>query len=264
MTLPLDGLRIVITRARESAAPFARELALLGAEPVILPCIEFRPPEDPGPFNRLLGNIDRYDYLVLTSPEALRRVIAGMEALNIPIELAGGTRVLAVGSVTAGLARKAGFNVFFNASGTGRELVSGFAEKGEESDIYGKGAILPRSDIAPPAVTDGLRGLGLHVEDAVAYRTCPPASLDESVIAKLAARGADVLTFMSPSAVRNFSSLVPDEILEKLRTTAEAAVIGSVTRAAAEECGFNVSIEASERSAAGITGALVEHRKAAR
>ena len=89
---PLEGIRIVVTRPE--AKPLAEELERLGAEVSLVPLIEIRPAEDPGPLNDAAERLAEYHWIVFTSVNAVSAVGARLSGL------AGETRVAAVGPVT--------------------------------------------------------------------------------------------------------------------------------------------------------------------
>jgi uroporphyrinogen III methyltransferase/synthase len=90
--------------------------------------------------------------------------------------------------------------------------------------------LLPRSDLAPRTLPDGLRRQGHEVHAVVAYRTVPGPRPEDSV--RRAARAADAALFFSPSAVRQFGRL-------GLRAPrAVVACIGPTTAAAARRGGL--------------------------
>src|SRR5918997_809322 len=64
---PLFGRRVVVTRARAQAGELSAELEGLGAEVREFPTIEVRPPEDFGPLDAAIGDLDSFDWLVFTS-----------------------------------------------------------------------------------------------------------------------------------------------------------------------------------------------------
>jgi uroporphyrinogen III methyltransferase/synthase len=68
----------------------------------------------------------------------------------------------------------------------------------------------------------------------------------------------DVVTFASPSAVRNFRSAVHPDSFGIIRNHTKLAAIGPTTRAAAEELGFYVDIEAKEATSKGLVDAIAE------
>ena len=74
--LPLFGQRIVVTRDARQAAELAEPLEELGAEVLLLPVIEIRPPADPGPLDRAIARLDTYDWLIFTSVNGVRSFVA--------------------------------------------------------------------------------------------------------------------------------------------------------------------------------------------
>ncbi len=85
-----------------------------------------------------------------------------------------------------------------------------------------------------------------------AYRTAPRHLPKEQL---LAAERADAICFASPSAL---ASYMDQAAAAGASLPAVVACIGPVTAAAALSRGLEVSVEASERSAAGLAEALVE------
>src|SRR5450432_518204 len=71
---PLRGIRVLVGRARHQASALSKELRRLGAQVVEIPFIEIRKPRSFKPLDSALRNIDRYDWLILTS-------VNGVEAM---------------------------------------------------------------------------------------------------------------------------------------------------------------------------------------
>ena len=69
---PLTGKRIVVTRAPEQAGELIRELERMGAEVLILPTVSFAPPSDWQPVDSALRAIGEFDWILLTSQNAVR------------------------------------------------------------------------------------------------------------------------------------------------------------------------------------------------
>src|SRR5690606_38108303 len=101
----LAGLRVVVTReARESEA-FADRLRALGAEPVVCPALEIRFRNPPGFHDALLA-LERFDWVVFTSANAVRAVAERCAALGIdPARGLARPKVAAVGEPTANTLR---------------------------------------------------------------------------------------------------------------------------------------------------------------
>jgi uroporphyrinogen-III synthase len=83
----------------------------MGAEPVEVPLLEIQPPADWAPLDRALGALGSYDWLILTSANAVRALKERAIALGRPFELNLGPKVAAVGEATAAAARLAGLPV---------------------------------------------------------------------------------------------------------------------------------------------------------
>ena len=108
------GERIVVTRARHQAAPLEDLIRQRGGVPISYPCIAIEAPEDTRPLARQLRKIDEYDWLLLTSGNAVRALqsLPGMELDPARVKIA------AVGPATrAALQRELGRDCDFEADG---------------------------------------------------------------------------------------------------------------------------------------------------
>jgi uroporphyrinogen-III synthase len=73
--LPLAGRRVLVTRAAHQAGKLSEGLRALGVEPVEVPVLEIRPPASFEPFDAALRQLDSYDWLILTSANAVRALV---------------------------------------------------------------------------------------------------------------------------------------------------------------------------------------------
>jgi hypothetical protein len=71
-SLALAGRRVLVTRALHQAGKLSEGLRALGAEPVEVPVLEIRPPASFEALDAALRQIDSYDWLILTSANAVR------------------------------------------------------------------------------------------------------------------------------------------------------------------------------------------------
>ncbi|MEO2156388.1 MAG: uroporphyrinogen-III synthase, partial [Acidimicrobiales bacterium] len=72
---PLAGRTVVVTRATDQAGSLAGALTDLGAEVIELPVVAIVEPADGGAaLSAALSSADRYDWIVVTSPNGARRV----------------------------------------------------------------------------------------------------------------------------------------------------------------------------------------------
>ena len=98
--LPLDGLRVLVTRERAASEEFASKLDRLGAIPLVCPAIEIQLRSPSGLDEALIG-LERFDWLVLTSANTIRAIQARFDALGLKPEKAlRKTRIAVIGGTT--------------------------------------------------------------------------------------------------------------------------------------------------------------------
>lgn len=255
---PLAGKRIVVTRTPEQSSVLLRDLKSTGAEPIVLPCVEFRPPEDCASLDAQLARIADFDFVVLTSPNAAKFFCDALRRVSrSPKELSGmQVEVAAIGATTHLVATLEGINGTLAAPDvrSGREFVQEFAPSASGKKIF-----LPQSDQAPPYIADELRKAGAKVTSVVAYRTCMPESVDSEQLDRIRREGADVFVFASPSAFRNFAATFGGADLKRFAEESVFAAIGPTTAQAIREANVPVEIEAVQPSSQGIIDAMIEY-----
>ena len=80
--------RIVVTRAPEQAGELIRELERLGAEVIILPTVSFASPSDWRPVDSALRAMDEFDWILLTSQNAVRFLAERLRELKLDTKVA--------------------------------------------------------------------------------------------------------------------------------------------------------------------------------
>lgn len=245
----LIGLRIVVTRAARQAGGLVNQLESLGAEVVALPAIDVIPLPS-GPLDAALRRIDEFDWLVLTSTNGVEIVIDRLQALGLAVDTSDSPKIAAIGAATARRLEAAGIAVdYVPQQAVAESLLDGLVEHG----VAGQRLLLPVADAARDVLPDGLRAAGAAVEVVRTYRTVLPAGSARDVIDEVRAGAVDVLTFASPSAVRNTAEMVG----LPLPPGVAVACIGPVTARAARELGLRVDIVAVEHSIPGLVAAIV-------
>lgn len=235
MTARLAGRRVVVTRAAEQAGPLVELLRAEGAEVVEVPLIRIVEPADGGAaLARSLASLERYDWLVVTSPNGARAV---REALaDRPL---GAPQVAAVGPATAA---ELGRPVELVPE---RSVAEGLLEVMPSAPPGGR-VLLPQADGARAALAEGLRAAGWQVDAVEAYRTVP-VDPDPGLLAE--AEAADALLLASGSAARAWAAATA-------RTPRHVVTIGPVTSEVARDLGLKVDAEAADHSLAGLIDAL--------
>jgi len=253
---PLDGRRIVITRSAAQSEMLAKELSARGAIPVVLPLVSFADPEDFAPFDRAIAEIQQFDWIVLTSAQAVRAVVKRGEELGRSLIRSGSKlRIASVGPVTAEAARQAGLPVEYVAeTHTGAALAEELGDR-----LQGARVFLPRSDRANPDLPAALKRSGAQVTEVIAYRTLKPTDVDQRNLRQMAEGAADAVLFFSPSAVQHFAELFGGEQLRALQDKLAITAVGPVTANVLRQAGVGRTVLAGDTTAAAVVNALEKH-----
>jgi len=230
----LEGRRIVVTRRQGQAASLVDRLRQLGASVLEVPSIEIVPPSEPGALDAALGELERYDWIVLTSPNAVAALLTRLTVLGLYPRLSVRAKLASVGPATT-IALRSSFpedrvavepKHDYRAEG----LLAAFADR----SLGGKRVLLPSSTAARETLAEGLRGRGALVDVVPAYSTIEPPGLDTAV-ARCLEDGFDLALFASPSAVEAFARAAGARA-----SGLPVAVIGPTTEATARASGLDV------------------------
>jgi uroporphyrinogen III methyltransferase / synthase len=251
--LPLFGRRIVITRARQGAAEFARELRWRGAEVIEFPVIETAPPASFATLDRALGRLDSFDWVIFTSATGVDAFIARMRELGRDLRELSRASICAIGPATADRVKSHALRVAAMPAEYRAEKIA--AAIGARR-VRGARILIPRAQVAREVLPQILRKLGAReVTVAPAYRTIRPAAPDARRIRALAASDAiDLVTFTSSSTVTNFRAMVG-----RAARGLKAAAIGPITAATARRAGFRVVIRPSRYTVAALIDAIARY-----
>ncbi len=233
---PLEGRRVVVTRAADQSESLARKLREAGAEPLFVPLIEIAEPADGGAaLASALSRLDDHDWLIVTSPNGASRVAAavGAEADGASIKIA------VVGSATEAALKRPADLV------PGRQSVRGLLA---EFPAGSGRALVAQAEQAGPELVDGLRAKGWTVTAVTAYRT---VAVHPSAGVLLAVLAADAVLFASGSAVLAWVAGFG------LQTPAVCIAIGPSTAAVAGKIGLKIDAVAADHSLDGMVSALL-------
>jgi uroporphyrinogen III methyltransferase/synthase len=247
--LPLFGRRIVVTRAKDQADALSDRLRALGAEALEVPAIEFQAPNDPGPLDCALAQLDTYDWLIFTSVNGVRYFIQRLDRSGHDLRKLR-ARICAIGPAT----RAAIEALHLKADVMAKEYIAeGLLAALEPFDLQGKRMLLPRAAAARDVVPTELRRRGATVDVVEAYHTVVPEET-ASRIRELWSRKPDCVTFTSSSTVRNFVEAAGPEILQGVAV----ATIGPITSQTARELGIPVTAEADVYTIDGLLEAVLQ------
>lgn len=259
---PLGGRTVMITRARAQAAEFAAELEAFGARVVACPTIEIVPPESYAQLDEAVENIFGYDWLVLTSTNAVEHFLARLSALGKDVSELDGLRVCAIGEATTERLVAAHVHVDLVPEESRAEGVFAALEQylGGREQFEGLNILMPRAAVARDFLPRALEAAGARCDVVTAYRTVRPQTTDRArAEALLVGGGVDCVTFTSSSTVHNFAQLFDTRDLRPLLGGARVACIGGVTAETAAGYGLRADIVPAESNARALARAVAEY-----
>lgn len=296
VSMPLQGKRILVTRASGQAAALSEQLSAQGAIPVVFPVITIMPPPDWSALEAALARLytiseeqPYYAWLIFTSANAVRICCERMDALGYELGGISRTRIAAIGPATAAALARYGLSAdlvpdSYIAESVAARLIA-VSQQGAET-LAGKRILLPRAAEARKILAVTLQQAGAVVDEIPAYVTLPVVAADEqsdAVLAQLRSGQLDVITFTSSSTVRNFMRWLADNLSESsdqgscrgraLASRSNAllkgeishshkpliACIGPITAQTARESGLDVHIEADTFTIDGLVTAIVRY-----
>ena len=243
---PLFGRSVLVTRAVHQAGSLAQLLRDAGARPLVAPTIALVPPKDRAPLLDAAKRMHDYDWVLLTSRNAVDALWEAMR--EVGIDARAFPKVCAIGAKTADAIR---------AHGVEPDLVpsQGHAE-GVLADLGPRlepksAVLLPRAKVARELVPDTLRAAGHRVDVVTAYENEPA----EPEPLRRALGDADAITFTSSSTVTNLLAVADAEVVRgKL-----LASIGPATTTTLQAKLRAPDVEAATPSMKALVDALAKH-----
>ncbi|MCS7315572.1 MAG: uroporphyrinogen-III synthase [Bryobacterales bacterium] len=252
---PLAGRRVVVTRPAQQADALLRRLRDLGAEPVELPAIEVRPPEDWMELDVAIARLHEYDWILFTSANGVRFFLERLDASPLDAR-AIQARICAIGPATRKALEEAHLKPdLVPAEYVAESIVSALSV----ARLEGRRILLPRAAGARDFLPEQLRQRGAQVDVIEAYRTVAPADLPEKARQIFGGHSRPHwVTFTSSSTVRNLVEAVGADALRGVRI----ASIGPITSATVRSCGLQVTAEARVYTSEGLVEAIVAAEEA--
>ncbi|MEO6922649.1 MAG: uroporphyrinogen-III synthase, partial [Bryocella sp.] len=228
------------------ASALADALRSAGLEPVLVPTIEIVPPVSFESLDAVVGKLDRFEWVVFTSANAVE-VFAARCSRRV-----GLPKVAAIGAATARALVAAGFVV---------ELVPEVAVAESLAEalvaVGAKRVAIVRAEVARDVLVARLEEAGAQVEIGVAYRNVVPKGSADRLRLFATEGWPAAVTFTSASTVRNLVALLAEAGVV-LPEGVKRVSIGPVTSAAMRELGIPAHAEAKEAGIAALVDAVKE------
>lgn len=186
---PLDGRRVVVTRAGAAAARLSGRLRSLGALVSELPAIRTVPTGEE------LPALEGVDLVCVSSPAAASALAEGLAAKGLDLRALAGATIAAVGPGTADALLRHGIRADLVPT---RAVSEGLLEALDERGLAPQRAVIVQARGGRTLLRDTLAGRGAEVTVAALHETLPEP-FDEAQLADL--RTAEAVLFASGSAV---------------------------------------------------------------
>jgi uroporphyrinogen-III synthase len=252
---PLEGKRIVVTRAVEQSRDLMARLENMGAIVLLFPAVSFSEPSDTVELDRAIRSLAEYDWILFTSANAVRFFAGRCRKLGVEPSQEGNYLCASVGPATASAVAAEGFSVDHVAE----EFLGSALVRELSASLAGKKILLPRSERAGPDLPNALKAIGAEVTEVVAYHTGGVGVVEPEVMQAIREARVDVISFFSPSAIENMRADLGEEVLSRLGTRAALAAVGPVTAAALRSAGLPVAIEAPLATSESMAAAIANY-----
>jgi uroporphyrinogen-III synthase len=246
--LPLANRRILITRAQAQASGLAAQLEALGATTIQIPTIAIAPPSSYAALDAAITQIDRFDWLIFTSANAVAVFADRARHLGLSPRP---NRTAAIGPATAKAVVEAGLLLNLTPP---QAVAESLAESLREH-APGARMLLVRAAIARDTLPGMLTEAGASVTIAEAYRTVIPETSVQQLRELFENDPPDAITFTSASTAQNLVALL-DEASLRLPEGIALASIGPITSQAMRNLGLEPTCEAQEATIQSLREAL--------
>jgi uroporphyrinogen III methyltransferase/synthase len=256
---PLFGKRVLVTRPRDQAAELVQRLEAMGAEAIEAPMIRILPPEDLSALDEAVANAGRFDWIIFSSANAVDAFMERLRAGDRDTRALHGAKLCGVGPATA--ERLARHGLMMDVTPPEYRAEAMLRAIAEHGDVRGLKVLLPRADIGRELVAEELKKHGADVTEVIAYRTVvaePEREGEPDIYRMLLERRIDVVTFTSPSAVRNMVRVLGAEPAADLLQSTVVASIGPVTAEAAQQSNIHTTIMPTQYTVPALVEAIVK------
>jgi uroporphyrinogen III methyltransferase/synthase len=250
---PLFGKRVLVARPVAQSAAVVSRLLELGAQPIVAPTIDIRPPADWSAVDRALERLPEFDWIVFTSVNGVEFLLNRLWETGGDLRRFGTAKLAAIGDGTA--RALAAFHLrpdlipeSFRAEALAEAL---------KAHVAGKRVLWGRASRARDVLPAELRAAGATLEEIVVYRNLDVGALDPEVLRQIESGEIDWICLSSPSIARSLCRLLPAAAREQIGKATRIASISPVTSAAACEVGLPVDTEATTFTWDGILEAII-------
>lgn len=282
-TLPLQGKRILVTRAASQASQFRDLLIGQGADVIEMPTLAILPPSSWELLDRAIANLHSYHWLILTSANAVEHFFDRLHHAGKDSRSLFALKIAAVGRKTAEVLDRYGIipdlvPTDFVADSLGDALLDNHFKEQRHQDslnqdsinqdascyiLNGKKILFPRVQSGGREVlVEQLQENGAVVDAVPAYESGCPAHIDADALAAIQTQQIEAIAFASSKTVKHFCQLLngvtSSEVWQEWLKDVKIASIGPQTSATCHELLGRVDVEAGEYTLDGLATAIAK------
>ena len=256
---PLQGRTVAVTRAEQQLGEARRLFEQAGATVLDCPALVIGPPDEWGPLDDALAELEEFHWLVVSSSN-------GVDAVEQRLKRLGGSltrrprslKIAAVGRKTAARLEALGAPAdFVPPQFVADSLIDHFPVSG-----WGLRLLLPRVQSGGRTVlAEAFGEAGARVVEVAAYESRCPAALPAATAAALAAGAVDAITFSSGKTVQHTAQLLEQQFGATWQQQLEGVALVSIGPQTSHTCrGLlgRVDAEAVPHDLDGLVGACVQ------
>jgi len=241
----------ISTRPKGKSDVLKQWFAEEGATLLEFPMIEIQPVPLNEKTENTLNDLNRFDWLVFTSPNGIHRFFEQLKTVQGNFLLPEKIKIATVGVKTAAKLSPYGHSAnFINHGQTGDE----FSEELYEQIAKGEQVLFPVGNLARHLIEEKLSGKA-NVTRLEIYHTVMPEVINGDILRRIEADDYELMIFTSPSGIDNFMQLIEPNEASALRI----ACIGFTTAKAAEKQGIKPVVVASMSNSEGLMAAIADH-----
>jgi uroporphyrinogen-III synthase len=207
----LNGARVLVTRPAHQAENLSRLISERGGSAIRFPTLAIAAMDNPCPIKNILAHLDRFQWLVFISANAVTMHSYYIDGGKINFKSA---RIAAIGQATAQALALAGLPVdLMPECGYNSEALLAMPQM---QQINGQNILIVRGAGGREELATTLRSRGANVEYLDVYKRIIPDIDSSQVFFLLAQDKLDVITITSSEALQNLLVMLDKEYHQKL------------------------------------------------
>ncbi len=253
---PLFGKHVLVTRPARQAASMVQALEELGAAVSALPVVEIRELADHTAVDRVIDQLQRYQWLVFTSVNGVEAFLRRLRHQGRDLRALGSLKLAAIGPATAEALREHWLEPdLVPEEYRAESLAAALRER-----VRGQRVLLARADRGREVLREQLAAVAEVDQVAVYSQVDADSPLDANPVLRQQLRSGQIeyVTLTSSNIARALLRGL-DEATRALvkQGTVKLVSISPVTSTAIRELGLPVAAEAREYTTAGVIEALL-------